>query len=227
MYTLFIANKNYSSWSLRPWLLMKAADIGFEEHLVPFGPDSNWEKFRTFSPSGKVPCLLDGDIAVWDSLGITEYLAERHPQVWPQDARVRAWARCAAAEMHSSFGTLRSICTMNCGVRVQLHTVTSELRRDIERIVELWSEGIERFGGPFLAGAKFTAVDAFFAPVAFRVQTYRLELPRVAMDYALRLLNLPAMRDWYEQGLAERWREPAHEAELVSAGRIIEDLRAR
>ena len=226
MYDLYIANKNYSSWSLRPWLLMRELGIGFNEHLVPFSTSSNWDEYRRFSPTGKVPCLVDNGAVVWDSLAITEYLAERHAGIWPTDANARAWARCAAAEMHSSFGELRNQCTMNCGIRVRLHAISPALQKDISRIDELWNEGLKRFGGPFLAGEKFSAVDAFFGPVAFRAQTYGLTLSPTAQAYADRLLALPAMRHWYEAGLAETWREDDHEAEARSVGTWLQDLRA-
>ena len=225
MYTLYIANKNYSSWSLRPWVLLREHAIAFSEQLVPFEAASNWERFRRFSPSAKVPCLIDQAVTVWDSLGIAEYLAERHPGIWPTDTAARAWARCSAAEMHSGFGVLRERCTMNCGIRVRLAEMPPELQQDIARIDELWIEGIARFGGPFLAGAMFTAVDAFFAPVAFRVQTYGLALGSVAAGYAQRLLALDSMRSWYAEALREPWREPAHEAEAQSAGTWLEDRR--
>ena len=117
MYTLYIANKNYSSWSLRPWLLMRALSIPFEEQLVAFEEGSNWARFREFAPNGRVPCLHDDGIVVWDSLGITEYLAERHSGVWPESAQARAWARSASAEMHSGFDALRGLCPMNCALR--------------------------------------------------------------------------------------------------------------
>jgi glutathione S-transferase len=176
MYELFITNKNYSSWSLRAWVLMRQLELPFREQLVPVVEGSNWDAFRTFSPSGRVPCLRDGDTIVWDTMGITEYLAERHAGVWPADPKARTWARCAAAEMHAGFGTLRERCTMNVGLRIRLRDVPPLLARDIARISELWNEGLARFGGPFLAGEDFTAVDAFFAPVAFRIQTYGLSL---------------------------------------------------
>jgi glutathione S-transferase len=226
MYELFIANKNYSSWSLRPWVLLKERAIPFVERIVPFAQGSSFEAFRIFSPTGLVPCLVDGGNVVWDSLGITEYLAERHAGVWPAEPSARAWARCAAAEMHSGFGALRGRCTMNCGIRVRLGETPPALLRDIGRIGELWGEGLTRFGGPFLAGDAFSAVDAFFAPVAFRIQTYGLEVGEAAGAYAARLRALPSMQSWYEAALAEAWREPGHEAEAKAAGRILEDLRA-
>src|SRR6202044_1737619 len=121
MYDLYIANKNYSSWSLRPWALMRELGIEFREHLLFFGQESSWVGFRKISPSGKVPCLVDGGIVVWDSMAIVEYLAERHEGVWPARSDARAWARSAAAEMHSGFGELRSRCSMSCGIRVRLN----------------------------------------------------------------------------------------------------------
>lgn len=225
MVELVIANRNYSSWSLRPWVLMRTLEIPFAETLVPFPGGDSHATLRPFSPSGRVPCLVDGDLRVWDSLAIVEYLAERNPGVWPADTVARAFARSAAAEMHSSFATLRDICTMNCGLRIRLRERPPALERDIARIGELWNEGLARFGGPFLAGAAFTAVDAFYAPVAFRARTYGLTFGGEADAYAARLLALPAMREWYEAALAEPFREEGHEAEARAAGDWIEDLR--
>ena len=147
---------------------------------MPFSSGSNWQQFRRFSPTGRVPCLRDQDLYIWDSLAITEYLAERHAGVWPQDSKARAWARCAAAEMHSGFHTLRDRCPMNCALRVELNELTAALKADIGRVDELWTDGLTRHGGPFLAGGDFSAVDAFFAPVASRVQTYGLKLSPAA-----------------------------------------------
>lgn len=227
MYALYIANKNYSSWSLRPWLLLTELKLPFQEHLQVFDEVAgNYDAFRKFSPTGKVPCLVDGATTVWDSLAITEYLAERHPGVWPADPTARAWARCAAAEMHSGFSVLRNTCGMNCGIRVRLHHQSPELKKDLARIDELWNEGLERFGGPFLAGPQFSAVDAFFGPVAFRIQTYGLSLSPRAQAYAQRLLALPGMKAWYNAALAETWRERGHEEETLAAGTLLEDLRA-
>ncbi len=226
MYTLHIANRNYSSWSLRPWALMRQLGVPFAEHLEPFPSGSSFELYRTFSPSGRVPALTDGDVAVWDSLAIAEYLVERHPGVWPADPVARAWAHCAAAEMHSGFNALRNDCTMNCGLRVEPKPYSEALKRDLLRLEDLWNDGLKRFGGPFLAGADFTAVDAFFCPVAFRAQTYGLVFGEEANAYVRRLLDLPAMREWYAAALAEPWREPGHEAEATAAGRITADLRA-
>jgi glutathione S-transferase len=226
VYELFITNKNYSSWSLRPWILMREQQIPFTEKLIPLREGSNFESFRAFSPTGRVPCLRDGSTVVWDSLAITEYLAERHEGVWPREAVARAWARSAAAEMHSGFTALRTHCSMNCGVRVRLREQPAALARDVARIDELWNDGLARFGGPFLAGSAFSAVDAFFAPVAFRVQTYGLTITGQAAAYGQRLLGLAGMRAWYDAALAETWRETEHEAEIVAAGTLLEDLRA-
>ncbi|WP_266169227.1 glutathione S-transferase family protein [Dyella subtropica] len=225
MYTLYIANKNYSSWSMRPWVLMSELDIPFEERLAPFGQGSNWNNFRVFSPTGKVPCLHDGDTTIWDSLAIAEYLAERHPGVWPADASARTWARCAAAEMHSGFTTLREEASMNCGVRVRLHHMSKALKVELARLDELWGDGLKRFGGPFLAGETFTAVDAFYAPVAFRIQTYGLPMQPHSAAYAQRLRELPSSRRWYAEALRETWRDNAHEDQTHLAGEWLEDLR--
>jgi glutathione S-transferase len=226
VYILYIANKNYSSWSLRPWVLMKALGVPFEERVTPFSGHSNREGFRQFSPTGMVPCLHDGPTVVWDSLAISEYLAERHSGVWPVEPEARAFARCAAAEMHSGFSALRSGCSMSCGLRVRLHETSPALQLNLDRLAELWGEGLARFGGPFLAGSVFTAADAFYAPVAFRVQTYGLNLPGVAGEYARRLLDLPALKSWYVAALQEPWRDEAHEIEVFEAGTVLQDLRS-
>lgn len=223
MFKLFIGNKNYSSWSLRPWILMRQLGISFEEVLVPFGEGA----FDAFSPTGKVPCLIDGTSVIWDSLAIAEYLAEQNPAVWPADREARAWARSAAAEMHSGFPALREVCTTNCGIRVQLKERPSALDRDIARIASLWSDGLSRFGGPWLAGPAFSAVDAFFAPVAFRFQTYGIALDGRCAGYVRRLLELPHMKAWYAAALAEPYRDLPHEEEALRAGLIVQDLRHR
>ena len=225
MLTLFITNKNYSSWSLRPWVLMKALDIAFQERLVPLTANSSWEEFRRFSPSGKVPALVTGTDTIWDSLAIAEFLAEAHSRVWPREQMTRAWARSATAEMHSGFFALRQHCSMSCGVRIRLHDWEPPLLRDIARLNELWGEGLQRFGGPFLAGAEFTAVDAFFAPVAFRVQTYGITLNAPAQAYVERLLQLPAMQQWYQEALIEPWRDEEHEHDCLRCGVLTADLR--
>jgi len=223
--TLYIANKNYSSWSLRSWVLMQKLGIPFEERLVPFVSTDQASPFFGFSPTGKVPCLVDAEATIWDSLAIAEYLAEHHSGIWPEASGARHWARSASAEMHSSFGTLRKICTMNCGVRVQLPGITKELKSDLDRIEQLWIGGLSQFGGPFLTGSAFTAVDAFFCPVAFRIQTYGLKLSPRAMHYATTLLELPAMRRWYAEALNETWRDEAHEIDMRQTGTLVQDLR--
>ena len=226
MYDLYIANKNYSSWSLRAWVLLRELAIPYRERLVSYGGKANPGAFRVFSPTGKVPCLVDGDITVWDSLAITEYVAERHADVWPADPVARAFARSAAAEMHSGFFGLRNSCTMNCGIRVALHSIDDALKRDLERLEALWGEGLRRFGGPFLAGAKFTAADAFFAPVAFRLQTYDPPINDLARGYAARLRALPSMHEWYAAAIADTFRSAEHEAEARGVGVCRQDLRA-
>lgn len=224
MYTLYVANKMYSSWSLRPWVLMRTLDIPFTERLLPFGGGPA-PSFGEVSPSGKFPCLVDDETVVWDSLAITEYLAEAHPQIWPGDREARAFARSAAAEMHSGFANLRNICGMVLGLRIELAAIPDGLAQDIARLDALWCDGLKRFGGPFLAGEHFTAVDAFFSAVAFRVEIYDLKLSQPAADYARRILALPAMRDWYDAALTETWRKAQYEREALAAGPIVADHR--
>jgi len=167
MYTLIIGNKNYSSWSLRPWILMQELAIPFTEKLTPFIDGGSWEEFRTFSPTGTVPILIDEqeNITVWDSLAIVEYLAEKYPQIWPSNPQARAWARAITAEMHSGFSSIRNQCNMTVGQRVNLHTINTALQKDIDRIDEIWVQGLEEYKGNFLTGDNFTAADAFYAPV--------------------------------------------------------------
>lgn len=227
MYDLHIANKNYSSWSLRPWVLLRALDIPFTEHMHYFSTAIGENvQFKAFSPTALVPALGDGHLTVWDSLAIAEYVYEAHQSVWPSDREARAFARSAAAEMHSGFSTLRNICTMTCGLRIRLHEISPALQRNIDRIDALFSEGLSRFGGPFLAGDSFTAADAFYCPVAFRVQTYGLQLSPASQAYVERLLALPAMQDWYAEALKETAREPEHEDEATQVGVVLNDYRA-
>ena len=225
MYTLHIANKNYSSWSLRSWVLMKELGIEFNEQLIVFGDEPTWQAYRRLSPSGKVPCLTDEGTTVWDSLAISEYLAERHEGVWPKDSKARAWARCAAAEMHSGFQSLRDICSMNVGLRIRMNTVSEGLQKDVDRIDSLWSHGLQQFGGPFLAGDCFTAVDAFFAPVVYRVRTYGLDLSEGAAAYVERVLALGSMQQWEAESLAEPWRDTEHEDIAFTVGTLLADHR--
>ena len=227
-YTLITANRNYSSWSLRPWVLLKALEVPFEDRTELFELPDNYDVFRSFSPTGQVPVLIDGERTVWDSLGIVLYLAERHAGVWPSDEAARAFAQCAVAEMHGGFGALRGQCTMNVGVRVAKGTHDAALARNVARLRELFEEGLARFGGPFLAGAEFTALDAFYAPVAFRVRTYALDVgPSVGGGQAWvdHILAHPAMLEWEAAALLEPWREVTHEDELLASGSVIEDLR--
>jgi glutathione S-transferase len=225
MYELITANRNYSSWSLRPWILMKGLDIAFTDRIEPFTKPTNYVDFRSFSPTGQVPALLHEGRTVYDSLGITLYLADRHQRVWPENADARAWAQCAAAEMHSGFAALRNDCTMNVGVRVTPKPMSEALKANVARLRELFEQGLTKFGGPWLAGADFSAVDAFFAPVAFRIRTYGLDVG-AGQAWVDHMLAHPAMRDWENQALAERWREEGHEAELAEAGVITADYRA-
>ena len=224
-YTLITANRNYSSWSLRPWLLMTMLGIPFIDRLEPFAATSNYDTFRSFSPTGQVPVLNDGSRTIWDSLGITLYLADRHEGLWPADEAARAWAMCAVTEMHGGFSALRNDCTMNVGVRVKPKPTSEALQRDVARISELWAQGLDSFGGPFLAGPQFTAVDAFFAPVAFRVRTYGLDVGHAGAEWVHKMLTLPAMLAWENDALKEDWREVGHEEELRTCGELIADYR--
>lgn len=223
-YTLITANRNYSSWSLRPWLLMKALGIPFEDRLEPFTKPDNYEDFRRFSPTGQVPLLIDGARKVPDSLGITLYLAERHAGIWPADEEARVFAQGAVPEMHGGFGHLRNDCTMNVGVRVTPKPMSEGLRRNVTRVREIFEGGLDRFGGPWLAGAEFSAADAFYAPVAFRIRTYGLDVGR-GQAWVDHVLAHPAMQQWEAEALAESWREESHEAELAAAGVITADFR--
>lgn len=223
-YTLITANRNYSSWSLRPWLLMTALDIPFEDRIEPFTKLDNYEDFRKFSPTGQVPLLLDDERRVWDSLGITMYLAERHGGVWPEEPEARAFAQCVVAEMHGGFSALRNDCTMNVGVRVAPKSMSPALRRNVARVREIFEQGLERFGGPWLAGTAFTAADAFYAPVAWRIRTYGLDVGR-GQEWVDHVIAHPGMQEWERQALAEDWREESHEAEMAAAGTVTADYR--
>jgi glutathione S-transferase len=188
---LVIGNKNYSSWSLRPWLAMKVLGIPFEEKRVPlYGPDSR-RKLLRYSPAGKVPCLVDGELRVWDSLAILEYLAERHPALWPAEATLRARARSVSAEMHSGFPKLRQHMSMNVRKRHPGKGRTPEVLAEIARVIGIWGEA----RGPFLFGP-FCAADAMYAPVVLRFRTYEVELPPVCRAYADAVLALPALQEW-------------------------------
>ncbi|MDH3318554.1 MAG: glutathione S-transferase family protein [Betaproteobacteria bacterium] len=204
---LVVGNKNYSSWSLRPWLAMKVLGIPFREHRIAlYQPESKRELLQ-YSPAGKVPCLVDGATSVWDSLAILEYLAERHPGLWPADAALRARARSISAEMHSGFPNLRQHMSMNVRRRHPGKGRTPEVLAEIARIVAIWSE----CRGPFLFGP-FGAADAMYAPVVLRFRTYEVELRSVCRAYADAVLALPALQEWMRD--AERETEVLPQFEL-------------
>jgi glutathione S-transferase len=206
---LVVGNKNYSSWSLRAWLAMKVLGLPFREVRIPlYGPESK-RALLEYSPAGKVPCLVDGEVRVWDSLAILEYLAERHPALWPAEAALRARARSISAEMHSGFPNLRQHMCMNIRKRLPGKGRTPEVLAEIARIVALWSEA----RGPFLFGA-FGAADAMYAPVVLRFRTYAVELPPVCRAYADALLALPALQQWMRD--AERETESLPQFELYA-----------
>ena len=203
---LVIGNKNYSSWSLRPWLLLRQAQIDFEEIRINLGAPDVREQIMHYSPSGRVPVLIDGAVTVWDSLAIGEYLAERHPQLqlWPSGVGARAAARAVSAEMHSGFAALRENMTLNCRKLLPGKGRAPGVAEDIARITALWTDCRQRFGqdGEFLFG-RFSIADAMYAPVALRFRTYAVELDPVCAAYAETLQQLPAMQDWVAQAKAE------------------------
>jgi glutathione S-transferase len=223
-YTLFIGNKMYSSWSLRGWLLVRATGAPFEEKLVSLNANEQKGVYKEFSPSGLVPCLVDGDTVVWDSLAIAEYLAERHPGIWPADAKARAWARSICAEMHSGFRALRNEMPMCIRERVDVRPWSAPLVTDVERVTAIWNETLARFGpasgpGGLLFGA-FCAADAFYAPVAFRFRTYGVAPEGAAAEYLRTLLAHPYLQDWERSALAETERVDADEPRLIYRDRI-------
>jgi glutathione S-transferase len=205
---LVIGNKNYSSWSMRPWLALRAANIPFEEILIPLYTDDPADKDRilSFTRSGKVPCLIDGDVTVWDSLSIIEYVAERFPEarLWPEDRAVRAHARSISAEMHSGFLPLRNECGMNLHRPIRSIALSADARANVARIDQIWSECRARCGesGPFLFGA-FGAADAMFGPVVHRFRTYAIDVSPGAKAYMEAMMALPAFAEWTRAGLAE------------------------
>ena len=209
---LFIGNKNYSSWSFRPWIAMKAQGIEFEEILIPFDDDARNPKFREFSPTGKVPTLVDGDLTVWESLAILEYLADRFPQkaFWPQEAKARATARAVASEMHAGFGALRNACPMNIRRPVRAIEVDEAVRGDVARIEELWAGCLEASGGPFLFG-EFCNADAMYAPVVNRLEIYALSGHPAVAAYTAAMKAHPAWIEWEAASRAEPWIVPAEE----------------
>ena len=203
-YTLHIGEKNYSSWSARPWILMRQAGLPFTERLVSLRQDDGKAARFARLPGGRVPVLEDDGFMVWDSLAIVEYLAERHPAIWPADPKARAWARSICAEMHGGFSALRQGMSVDVRARRPQRKRTPAMLADIARIEALWTETRRRFGqgGPLLFGA-FTAADAYYAPVAFRFRTYGVEPAGEAGSYWRALLALPAVREWEAGGRAD------------------------
>ncbi|MBO6815192.1 MAG: glutathione S-transferase family protein [Rhizobiaceae bacterium] len=203
---LYIGNKKYSSWSLRPWLALKVRNIPFEEVLVPFDMEAGNPEFRKFSPTGKVPCLLDGDLTVWESLAILEYVADKHPEahLWPAGIAERAIARAVAHEMHGGFGALRNSCPMNMSREPSPIDVPAAVHADAARIEQLWSECLQKSGGPFLFG-EFTNVDAMYAPVVNRLEIYCLGASDAVQQYSNAMKSLEAWKEWEQAGRAETW----------------------
>jgi glutathione S-transferase len=207
-YKLVIGNKNYSSWSLRGWLALRAAGIPFEEIRIPLRLEATPQAIRRHSPSGKVPALIDADgkLLAWESLAIGEWAAEQAPekQLWPQNPVARAFARAAASEMHAGFPSLRQQLPMDIRLSLPGHRYLAEAQADIDRIIALWGECRGRFGagGPFLFG-RFGVVDAMYAPVASRFRTYGVRLPPEAESYVQAIFDLPAMREWCDAAKAE------------------------
>jgi glutathione S-transferase len=204
MYKLYIANRNYSTWSLRGWLAMRLSGAPFEEVLVQLAGKGPNPDNLAFSPSGLVPALHDGTTVVWDSLAIAEYLAERHAGMWPDDRAARAWARSISAEMHAGFSALRSEMTMCIRERVDVRPWSPALAADVARVTSLWNETRRRFGagGDFLCG-RYSIADAFYGPVAYRFRTYGVEPEGEAKRYLASLLAHPDMRAWEKAALAE------------------------
>jgi len=205
MFDLYIGNKNYSSWSLRPWLLMKHFGIPFTEHMVSVAGREYNAALKPLAGNARVPCLHDDGFQVWESIAIAEYLAERHPQMWPADSKARARARSVSAEMHAGFGALRTAMPMNLKLKLKGKPAAPAVQRDIDRIAEIWVEARTQFAsgdGPWLFG-DFSVADAMFAPVAWRLHVYNVELPPVAAAWRDTVLAHPAMREWYAAALLE------------------------
>ena len=215
---LVIANKNYSSWSFRPWIAMKTLDIPFEEILVPFGSPLGNPEFKhrlsAYTPVGLVPVLIDGDVHVWETLAIMEYLADKFPDkgIWPRDIKLRAAARALASEMHAGFSALRNECPMNIRRPVRTREISPAAQANVARIDAMWSECHAKNGGPFLFG-KFCAVDAMYAPVVARLDTYGLKVSREALGYMEAMMALPAWGEWRAAALQETWIVPEDEAD--------------
>lgn len=208
---LVIGNKQYSSWSLRPWLMMKHFGIPFEEKLVPLDLPTTHGEILNFSPSGKVPALIDGKITVWESLAIAEYLNEKFPakQMWPQNPEARAMARAVANEMHGGFQNMRN--HMPHDLKKKLTTFdASPAQADIQRVKEIWTNCLTKFGGPFLFG-EFSIADAMYAPVVNRFVSYAIPLDGVVAQYVKAMRTLPAHAEWIDQGEKETLRMPRYE----------------
>ena len=208
---LIIGNKNYSSWSLRPWIAMRNAGIEFEEELALLDFDGNGpgnEHLKAFSPAGRVPVLFDGDLAIWESLAILEYVAELFPEVglWPEDRAARARARVISNEMHAGFGALRAALPMNMRRKPSKVSTSDDVNTDIARIQDAWAECLstQPVGGPFLFG-RFSIADAMFAPVVSRFQVYDVPLSDAAATYVDAILALPAFQEWKSAAEAEPW----------------------
>ncbi len=204
---LVIGNKNYSSWSMRPWLALRASNIAFEEIFIPlYTGEADKQRLLGFTQSGKVPVLIDGDVTVWDSLAIIEYVAERFPEarLWPADRASRAHARSISAEMHSGFVALRNECNMNLHRPVGAVALSADARADIDRVQQIWIECRERHAksGPFLFGA-FGGADAMFAPVVHRFRIYAVEVAPEVRRYMDTMIALPAFAEWTRSALAE------------------------
>jgi len=208
MPTLVIANKLYSSWSLRPWLLLKQVGIPFNEIVLPLDTPEFRAGVARYSPAGKVPVLVEGEIAVWESLAIMDHVGEAYEdaEVWPREPQARAMARSVAAEMHAGFQALRRACPMNLGKRFAHRDRGPEVQRNVDRITQIFREARGRFGsgGEFLFGA-FSAADAMYAPVCTRLDTYSIPLDPVSQAYVATILALPAFREWREAALQETW----------------------
>src|SRR5262249_28600673 len=206
--TLVIGNKNYSSWSFRPWIALRTAAIPFEEVVIPLYEPGSKERILGYSVAGKVPVLIDGDVRVWESLAILDYLAERFPQagLWPADPAARAHARAISAEMHAGFAPLRQHCPMNMARIVRSRPLTPEVLANVTRIDQLWTDCRARFGegGPFLFGA-FGAADAMYAPVVSRFITYAIEVGAASRAYMEAVARLPAWQEWQSAALKETW----------------------
>ncbi len=216
MMKLAIANKAYSSWSLRPWMLMTMLEIPFEEDVIPLDTPEFRTRVHAYGAGNTVPILVDGDVVVWESLAIVEHLAERFPErgVWPADPKARAHARAISNEMHAGFRALRSACPMNVRKQHPARDRDVSIMKDVGRIRHLWNEARERYGegGPFLYGA-FSAADAMYAPVVTRLVTYSLPVDDVCRAYMDAVLGTPAFRAWHAAAMKEPWTVAHDEAD--------------